>query len=275
MEEENNNNKERNVGKISKNILIGTAGYSYKDWEGIFYPEGVKKGGEKIKHYLNYFSTVEIDSSYYRILDPGYLWFLVKNTPQNFFINMKIHQNITHKHEKFQETADQFRKSVEPLQTTERDFLVLFQFPYSFKFNQKNLDYLQKINREFDFKKAIEFRHFSWDDERVYKFLEENSLPLVNVDVPRIKGLFPSYITKATDPIAYLRLHGRNAKKWWKHDKAYERYNYEYSENEIEKSIVKRIEQLLKTANKLIVIFNNHYQAKAVRNAQRLISFLE
>ena len=253
-----------------KSIRIGTAGYSYSDWEGIFYPEGVKKGGEKIKHYLKYFDTLEIDSSYYRILQPGYFWFIVKNTPKDFLVTLKMHQNITHHRESFEDTRKEFYNSIKPLIQTEREFVVLFQFPYSFKFNLENLEYLRRISVEFDFKKAIEFRNYSWDKKEVYDFLKEYNFIMTNIDTPKVKGLFPSDVNEITNSIGYFRLHGRNKDKWWKPGEVHERYNYEYSDDEIENEIKKRVLKMINKLKKLVVIFNNHYQAKAVRNAIKL-----
>ena len=257
-------------------IYIGTAGYSYEDWEGPFYPEGVKTGGQKIQHYLNFFNTVEIDSSFYKILSPGYFWFLIKNTSKEFLINLKMHQEITHfRGESFKKTKNDFFKSIDPLLKTERQFLVLFQFPYAFKYNLENLEYLRKITLEFDIPKVIEFRHESWNKKEVYQQLQSQNFILSLVDTPNLKGLFPSNVNEVTADSGYIRFHGRNAAKWWKPEKAYERYNYEYTNEEINKEIKKRILQLVKKTRRLVVIFNNHYQAKAVRNAIKLIEALK
>ncbi len=257
-------------------IFIGTAGYSYEDWEGPFYPKEVKTGSQKIQHYLKFFNTVEIDSSFYKILSPGYFWFLIKNTPKEFLINLKMNQDITHfRGESFNKTKIDFYKSIDPLIKTERNFLVLFQFPYSFKYNLENIEYLRKITLEFDIPKVIEFRHESWNKKEVYEQLRAQNIILSLVDTPKLKGLFPSTINEVTAETGYIRFHGRNAVKWWKPEKAYERYNYEYSDNEINDEIKKRIIELINKTKRLIVIFNNHYQAKAVRNAIKLIEALK
>lgn len=256
------------------NIFIGTAGYSYDDWEGYFYPEGLKKGGERIKMYVEKFNTLEINSTYYRLLSSGYFWFVIKNTPKDFPVIIKMHKNITHLRESFKDTRVEFNESVKPFHQTGREFFILFQFPYSFKFNLENMEYLKRIALEFPHNKAIEFRHVSWNHEEVFPFLDENKFVFVNVDTPPLEGLFPSGVTQITNPTSYLRLHGRNSKKWWKADKGYERYNYLYSQKEIDEEIRKRIIEILKKSDRVIVIFNNHYQAKAVKNALMLKDLL-
>jgi uncharacterized protein YecE (DUF72 family) len=110
----------------------------------------------------------------------------------------------------------------------ERDRLlvVLFQFPVSFKFTSKdkegqpvrlegNWDHVADVLNAFkEYPKAIEFRHESWDDPWVLSALREHETAWVNIDEPRL-GASLHGTEHVTAPLAYLRLHRRNYKKWF------------------------------------------------------------
>jgi len=88
------------------------------------------------------------------------------------------------------------------------------------------------------------------------------------VDEPRFKCLMPP-IAAVTAPVAYVRFHGRNAQKWWKHEHAYERYDYAYSDEEL-REWVPKIEKLAAEAQITFAFANNHFQGKAITTAQQL-----
>ena len=92
------------------------------------------------------------------------------------------------------------------------------------------------------------------------------------MDEPHLRGLVPP-IAVATAPVAYVRFHGRNAKKWWHHDEAFERYSYEYKPEELEEWVPK-IEKLEVAADNTFVFTNNHYNGAAVRTAEQLKGML-
>jgi uncharacterized protein YecE (DUF72 family) len=107
--------------------------------------------------------------------------------------------------------------------------VVLFQFPVSFKFTSKdskdkdgepvrlegNWDHIADVLNAFkEYPKAIEFRHESWDDPWVLSALREHETAWLNIDEPRLGASLRSteYVTAQ---LVYLRLHGRNYKKWF------------------------------------------------------------
>jgi uncharacterized protein YecE (DUF72 family) len=87
-----------------------------------------------------------------------------------------------------------------------------------------------------------------------------------------VKGL-PKFSKDLSGDVAYVRLHGRNAAKWYEHDHAYERYDYLYSVKEIER-IAEDISAMTERAKESFVFFNNHYGAQAVTNARQLADVL-
>ncbi len=64
----------------------------------------------------------------------------------------------------------------------------------------------------------------------------------------------------------YMRLHGRNAASWWRHEKAEDRYNYLYSEDEL-KAFSETADAARRLVKKVYLYTNNHYSAKSVANA--------
>src|ERR1035438_597364 len=88
----------------SHDIRIGTAGWSYKDWDGIFYPSGMSSGTSRRKqHPLEYlahfFDTTEINTSFYGPLKPEWakLWCRrVGAVNKNFVFTAKLYQAFTH-----------------------------------------------------------------------------------------------------------------------------------------------------------------------------------
>ncbi|MEM4724630.1 MAG: DUF72 domain-containing protein, partial [Candidatus Hadarchaeum sp.] len=115
---------------------------------------------------------------------------------------------------------------------------------------------------------VVEFRNARWLTPETFAFLEENELGFCCVDEPRLKGLIPP-IAEATSRIAYVRFHGRNAKKWWRYDEPWERYDYTYSREELEEWVPK-IKDLEAKAEKTFLFANNHWRAQAVDTARQL-----
>jgi uncharacterized protein YecE (DUF72 family) len=88
------------------------------------------------------------------------------------------------------------------------------------------------------------------------------------VDEPRLKGLVGPVAVRTTD-FAYVRFHGRNAAKWWRHGEAWERYDYLYSQKELE-GWLPRIKSVAEGSKRTFVAFNNHPRGQAVQNARML-----
>lgn len=252
---------------------IGTAGYSYDDWIGPVYPVDIKKK-DMLEHYARFFSMVEMNFTYYQIPNPFIFLQLLKKTPKDFIFVVKAHRSFTHDRKKEEIKSEDFCKALEPLRNESRLGAVLLQFPYSFQNNQKNRDYIKWVASLFPKDDlVVEFRHVSWIKEPIFILLEYLQVGYVCVDEPSLKGLVPP-VVRSTSSIGYLRLHGRNNKRWWRPKKSYERYNYLYSEEEIEEWIP-GIEKLQKETSRVYISFNNHYQGKAFQNALTLKKLLD
>ena len=67
----------------------------------------------------------------------------------------------------------------------------------------------------------MEFRNIQWVHERTFALLREEGLGFCCVDEPRLRAVPAT--CGGTSRLAYVRFHGRNAAKWWKHEQAWER----------------------------------------------------
>ena len=250
-----------------RKIRVGPAGWSYKDWEGTVYP----KHGSKFDHlaYLaEYFDTIEINSPFYRIPPPTHSksWLRRVGSNPDFKFTTKVFRGFTHEDAALApDDVKAFRNYLDPLMDAERLGALLLQFPWSFKDTPESRAKLVELFEAFrEYPKSLEVRHSSFVNEEFFSFLNEQEVGFVNVDQPLFgDSVKPSDI--AVGPVSYARLHGRNYEKWFAHAETWERYNYLYSESELE-PWVKRIENMA-TDKDTYVITNNHFRGQAVLNA--------
>jgi uncharacterized protein YecE (DUF72 family) len=144
---------------------------------------------------------------------------------------------------------------------------LLIQFPWSFKRTEENGQWLERLLDLFaDFPLVVEVRHASWDLEDVHRALAERRVAFCNIDQPLFHNSM-SPTEHVTAPLAYVRLHGRNHKDWFREEAGRDdRYDYLYSPDEL-KPWIEKIERLRKQADEVYVITNNHYRGQAVVNA--------
>ena len=249
-------------------IYLGTSGFSYKDWVGPYYPEGLPRSAW-LSFYAREFKTTELNFSYYGLPTTSTLERLLEKTPADFLFTLKAHKDMTHQREDNEGVFSQFVNALSPLLDAGRLGCVLAQFPWSFRPGQESLEYLSFLRQQMgSLPVVIELRNRGWIGEETFAFLRENDLGFCCVDEPRLKGLMPP-VAEATSSISYVRFHGRNAKKWWQHKEAWERYDYTYSDEELQEWIPK-IGKLEETTDKTFVFANNHWQGQAVQTARQL-----
>jgi len=270
-----NYSEEKN--KMSGQIFIGTSGWSYPKgegtWKGYFYPSGKIN---ELEYYSQFFNTVEINSSFYRPPNPGYVYNWAKRTPEGFLFTVKLWQKFTHpkmyKEATGEEAAisqadvDQFNHSIEPLVKYRKLGALLAQFPPSFKNDAYGKQILSAVIRTFgQYRLAVELRHRSWsDDEDTASFLREYSVSWVQIDEPKFRTSLAREVPLTSD-MAYFRFHGRNYEMWWKGDSE-TRYKYLYSPEEIDE-LSDKVRSIAGDTTLLFAFFNNHWQGYAPRNA--------
>jgi uncharacterized protein YecE (DUF72 family) len=269
-------------------ILIGTAGFSYKDWEGVVYPPDLKKRKIHPLEYLAQFiDCCEINTSFYGHIRPkvGKDW-CKKAAAMNpdFQFTAKLFQGFTHVPRASKApspfmltvSAEEEKLAREGLNSIAEEGklgAVLVQFPMAFKNADDTRDYLFRLIKKFkDYPLVLEIRHESWNDPDILARLSEEGVGFCNIDQPRL-GKSLRGTQHVTAPMGYVRLHGRNDQEWFQADNRDDRYNYLYKPKELE-SWKDKITQIAKQAHKTYVVANNHYQGKALVNSLQLKQML-
>jgi uncharacterized protein YecE (DUF72 family) len=263
-------------------IRVGTAGWFYEDWNSIVYPGRPGRGFDRLGLMASLFDTNEINSSFYRIPSPRQTADWARRVTHNprFAFTAKLYRGFTHEGKAGAAEEKAFAQAMDPLARAGRLGCVLAQFPFSFHNTPENRAKLERLLTGFlGFPLATEFRHASWNTTEARELLAQRGATFVNIDQPPLEGNLPP-TDHITAPLAYFRLHGRNAAKWFGPDTSNEqRYNYLYSDEELT-PWVDRIrqagEKLASTrevdaaARGVYVILNNHFRGQAVANAIQL-----
>ena len=271
-------------------IRIGTSGWSYPTgegtWNGVFYPgPGKRPRGsgkfDELRFYAEHFDTVEVNSSFYRIPSVTTCQSWARRTPPHFEFALKLFQKFTHP-EMFhkatgadpldlgQADVDEFRTAIDPLASAGKLGPLLAQFPASFKNEANTRGYLEWLLQQFrDYSVAVELRHRSWSDdpEHTMRTLGEFGAAWTQIDEPKFRLSIRQNLLPNVKTFYYLRLHGRNAAQWWKHEKSEDRYNYLYSAGELETFADAVKEATAREVKKAYLYANNHFSAKSVANA--------
>lgn len=256
---------------------IGPAGWSYPDWEARVYPPKPPKRFDPLHWIARFFSTLEVNSSFYRILDPrtSQSWVQRVRERETFRFCVKLHRSFTHDDPQISPRALRvFEDFLKPLEESGRLGPILAQFPWSFRRTEKHFEYLLKLADSLAPRTmAFELRHGSWGDEAGRVHLGDSNLPVVSVDQPVIGNSLPP-VPQSSEGILYLRLHGRNHESWFRSGAGRDqRYDYRYSLEELEPWI-----EVLKSPStrtrETYVITNNHFQGQAVVNALQIRALL-
>ncbi|MGE5508136.1 MAG: DUF72 domain-containing protein [Chitinophagales bacterium] len=259
-------------------ILVATSGYSYQDWRGPFYPADLPSS-RMLGYYAGHFPFVEVNTTFYRMPDERLLTSMAERTPGGFTFVVKAFQGLTHQHREIGPSAldasfAQFRNAVECLVPDGRLAAILAQFPNAFRNNPPNQAFLKRWRAEMgELPVLVEFRHRSWLTDEVQALLRQERLGFVAVDEPRLPGLLPPVPWTTARP-GYVRFHGRNYAKWWRHEASHERYDYRYSEEELAEwvPVLRRMEA---EVGLVLVAMNNHFQGSAPLNAKQLTNLLQ
>jgi uncharacterized protein YecE (DUF72 family) len=237
---------------------------------------------------------VEVNSTFYGQPRPDVCRGWANRTPQGFEFAVKLYQKFTHpgmfktrmaaslpEDARGESPAldalvrpndadlDEFRRGIEPLAAKGKLGALLAQFPASFKDTPASQDYLSDLLRRFsDYLVAVELRHGSWSDRiaDTLALLNGFNAAWVQIDEPKFRFSIRQNFLPNVKGFYYMRLHGRNAAKWWRHEKAEDRYDYLYSSDEL-KEFSETADAARRLVKKLYLYTNNHFSAKSVANA--------
>lgn len=266
---------------ITPQTYIGCSGWNYGDssekggWLNVFYPD---RKTRKLAYYSQFFNTVEMDATFYtkfyQHMTQGLFMGIVKTTPSDFKISVKVPEVITHGkrldvNKGAMNDLKEFLDKISPLQNSHKLGTIIIQLPPSFtiKDSQKLEEFLKALRKDSeipdDHKFAVEFRHKSWNTEGALEILQHYEVASVLTDSPAKENLeFLSNENNITSKSAgvVIRIHGRNTTQshYW--------YNYLYSKEELE-PWVEKIKKVKEKTDTIFVYFNNHYGGKAIVNA--------
>ena len=262
----------------------------------MFYPpsRGRAKTFDELAFYAEHFDTVEVNSTFYGQPRAEVTRAWAARTPSRFEFSIKLYQKFTHPRmfkdrlsgglpdEAARESAlldalaqptgadvDAFRRGIDPLASSGRLGALLAQFPASFKDTPSSRDYLAGLLRAFaEYPVAVELRHKSWSDRigDTLEMLNTFSAAWVQIDEPKFRFSIRQNYLPNIRGFYYMRLHGRNAAQWWRHEKSEDRYNYLYTADEL-KDFTETADAAQALVRKLYLYTNNHFSAKSVANA--------
>ena len=214
--------------KISANRLhIGTSGWSYKDWLGVFYPAGTK-AADYLTHYSGQFDTVEIDSTFYAIPRASVVQGWFDKTADNFTFSPKVPQIITHE-KRLQNCASEWKAFIDIIGILKHKLgPIVLQFDYQFKF-EEYFEYLEKFLQQNSYthlRLCVEVRHKGWHQPAFFDLLRQHNVALVLNDLyymPRIIELTADFTfirllgnrKQIPDDFSHSRVNRDKDLDWW------------------------------------------------------------
>jgi uncharacterized protein YecE (DUF72 family) len=250
---------------VSKeNMFLGTCGWSYKEWEGVFYQKNSSES--KLRTYSRVFKTAEIDSTFYRNPSRGTVMDWLKYSPSDFVFTAKLPKTITHDKvlglkKDVKSDLELFLDLMRPLQLGGKFACLLIQLPPKYSYNLKNLEsFFQILDPSFRY--AVEFRNLTWllPATETFDLLKQYEVAYTIVDEP----LLPPEVYLTAD-FAYFRWHGKGEKIW---------FDYRYTEEELNPWVLK-VEETANNVKKVYGYFNNHYHGYAPENCLFLLEKLD
>jgi uncharacterized protein YecE (DUF72 family) len=272
-------------------VRVGTCSWADETLTKVWYPRHVRSGEARLRHYAERFTTVEANSTYYRLPDAELVGTWAERVPDGFTMHVKAFGLMTRHPVKLDalpedlrdampvdergrvdrpprelraEVFRRFHRALEPLRERGKLGGILLQFPSYVVHKEISLDYLSWAVEQLEGDEPlVEFRHRSWLDEehraRTLSFLESIGAGYVIVDAPRTdaKNLVPTVVAR-TSRTAYVRFHGRNAGTWNKRTgSAAERFDHLYSYDELAEW-VEPLRELAGEAESVYAMFNNN-----------------
>jgi uncharacterized protein YecE (DUF72 family) len=240
-----------------KRVFIGTSGYVYQDWKGIFYPEGLPQKNW-LRYYSQHFRTVEINATFYGSFSREIFGKWRGQTGEDFRFTLKGTRYVTHVKRLKDKEASLERFFTTASGLGEKLSCVLWQFPKNFVCKEETMERFTSFLASLppDIPQTIEFRHASWLVERIVTLLNKYRVGCVINDSPH----FPHFEI-VTGDFAYIRFHGPG-----------QLYASKYSDDDM-KQWAEKIKEYREKYD-VYCYFNNDYFGYAIENAEMLATLL-
>jgi uncharacterized protein YecE (DUF72 family) len=235
-------------------VYVGTSGWVYKDWCGVFYPEKLA-ATRRLEHYAREFDTVEINATHYRLASHAMVQNWNRIVPAHFRMVAKGSAFITHRL-KLKNCEQAVQRFFEPLLGLRSLTCVLWQFPQVMPRDLERLEHFLSLLPK-SVRHVCEFRDPSFWADDVTSLLARYRVAFCAVSHPAL----PSDIVPTTD-LLYVRFHGLGEKL----------YDYLYSDAQLAEW-ARRLRKHL-PGRELYAFFNNDWHCQAIQNAKTLRTLL-
>ena len=284
---------------MAATIRIGTCSWADDALSKHWYPPGTPPIA-RLAYYAETFSTVEVDSTFYRVPTEEMVRGWAERSPDGFVMHVKAFGLMTRHPVKLEQVPPELREglpvdnrgrvdrpprearglvfrafldALQPLRDAGKLGGILFQLPPYVVWKPASLDYLEWARDQLGADDMlVEPRHRSWFAEDIraelLEWLEQRRMSWVTVDAPKVDAAnVPATLVAVTSPLAYVRLHGRNAGTWnVRGGSAAERFDYLYSEAEL-REWVEPLRELAGESEQAYAFFNNNNQTDGVAQA--------
>lgn len=265
-------------------IRVGTAGWSYADWQGVVYPDRRPRPFHPLGYLARYVDCIEVNSSFYAQPNPTHAasWVRLVEERPGFRFTAKLLRDFTHEAwsaSSAQSLATRFGAGLAPLVQAERLAALLVQFPHSFRWSVEGEDRIARIRDLLapSFPRTrlvLELRHASWFHVETRERLTDLGYSIAHIDLPQGTDPAPRDFDTSSRELGYLRLHGRNAAAWFDPRAGRDqKYDYLYAASEA-REIVERVRRLASGKEETYVITNNHFSGQALVNALEILAEL-
>lgn len=240
---------------VRSQIHVGTSGWSYAHWKGPFYPQDLQ-AGQELDYYAQMFSSVEINSSFYRLPERATVQHWAYCTPTDFIFSVKASRYITHM-KKLKDPEQGVPLLLDRISALGNKLgPILFQLPPHWRFNATRLQaFLESLPP--DYRYAVEFRDSSWLNAQTLAILEQQQAAFCIYELAGFRT--PDHVT--TD-FVYVRLHGPG-----------DAYSGSYTDRKLH-GHAEQFTQWASQGKQVYCYFDNDEAAYAVSNAQCLQQIL-
>ncbi len=181
-------------------LSVGTSGWSYKPWKGVFYPEDLPNE-RMLDFYAERLPAVEINNTFYRLPRASVLERWAEQVPESFRFALKASRRITHQ-KRLKDADDETGYLVRTVAALgPRLGVLLFQLPPNLRADRERLERFLELLPE-DLPAAFEFRHPSWHEPELLDCLRGRGCALVHTDADGADPVEPV----STASFGYLRL---------------------------------------------------------------------